>query len=188
MNEEQVEATTTEEEAKFRLRTIISDQDAITLREQSEEVAFAAGDNSGNVYLDKDTTELIQALKDYVLENDGLGMAAIQLGVAKRIFVMRQPFNGDRVVTIINPKLIRGSGQRIKSEGCFSIPNLPDTIKGARVKRMTTIFVDYDNEDGERQTEQMFVGMDARVFQHELDHLNGITMLDDTRFQGWERI
>ena len=186
MNEEKTEATTTEE-AKFRLRTIVSDQDAITLREVSKPVAFTYGDNSGAAFLDKDTAELIQALKDYVVENDGLGMAAIQLGVAKRVFVMRQPFNGNRIVTIINPQIIRGNGSRIKGEGCFSVPNLPDSIGGVLVKRMTTIFVNYDDEKGERQTEEMFVGMDARIFQHELDHLNGITMLDDTRFKGWDR-
>ncbi len=190
MSEEQTE-TTTEEEKKFRLHTIISDADVIILRKESEPVTFCLGDNSGKAYLDRDTQELIEALKEHVVENDGLGMAAIQLGVAKRIIVMRKPFNGERLVTLINPKLVRGNGQSIKAEGCFSIPNLPDGVKGARVKRQSTVIVNYTDEEGTNYEEEMFVGMDARVFQHELDHLNGELMLDDKtkngRFMGWER-
>lgn len=189
MSDEQTETKT--EEKKFRLQTIISDIDVITLRKKSEPVAFVLGDNSGNVYLDRDTQELIQALKDHVVEYDGLGMAAIQLGVAKRIIVMRQPFNSERLITLINPKLVRGNGQSIKAENCFSIPNLSDGVKGARVKRQSTVFVNYTDEEGIDYKEEMFIGMDARVFAHELDHLNGELMLDNKtlygRFMGWER-
>lgn len=189
MSDEQTETTT--EEKKFRLQTIISDTDVITLRQESEPVAFVLGDNSGKAYLDRDTQELIEALKEHVLENDGLGMAAIQLGVAKRIIVMRQPFNSERLVTLINPKLVRGNGQSVKAENCFSIPNLPDGTKGARVKRQSMVVVNYTDEEGVDHKEEIFVGMDARVFQHELDHLNGELMLDtktqNGRFMGWER-
>lgn len=192
MNEETTETTeTTEEEVKFRLRTIVSDQDIMTLREESVPVMFVVADNSGKACLDKDTQELIQALTDYVVENDGLGMAGVQLGVAKRVFVMRWPYNGDRIVTIINPRLIRGEGHSVKAEGCFSIPDVPSNVAGARVKRMSRIFVDYTDEEGVDHKDEMLVGMDARVFQHELDHLNGYLMLDNKtptgEFRGWER-
>lgn len=190
MNEEQIEIIT--EEKKFRLQTVISDADVINLRKVSELVVFILGDNSGNAYLDRDTQELIQELKDYVVENDGLGMAAIQLGIAKRVFVMRKPFSSDRIIVVINPVLKRkGLGQRIKAENCFSIPNIPTGIKGARVNRHTEIWVNYTDEEGVDYEEELFMGMDARIFQHELDHLNGELMLDDItqngRFVGWER-
>ncbi len=193
MNEEKTETTTTEEEEqKFRLRVIVSDQDVITLRKKSDPVVFTIGDSIGDAFLDSDTQELIQALKDYVVEHDGFGMAGVQLGVTKRVFVMRQPFNSDRIITIINPKLIRGNGHSIKAEGCFSVPNLPENVKGARVKRMSRIFVDYADEEGTYHEDEMFVGMDARTFQHELDHLDGFLMLDDNtprgEFRGWERL
>ncbi len=193
MNEETTETTKTEkqEEQKFRLRTIVSDQDIMTLREESVPVVFAVGDNSGKAFLDKDTTELIQALRDYVVENDGLGMAGVQLGETKRVFVMRWPFNGDKIVTIINPRLIRGEGHSVKAEGCFSIPEVPSNVIGARVKRMSMIFVDYTDEEGVNHNEEMLIGMDARVFLHELDHLSGHLMLDNKTptgaFMGWER-
>ena len=192
MNEDQAETPVVVEEVKkFRLQTVISDTDVITLRKESEPVAFVLADNSGSAYLDKDTEELIRELKTYIVKNDGLGMAAIQLGIAKRVFVMRRPFNSEQLVTFINPSLVRGRGRSIKAENCFSIPNLPNGIKGARVKRMTEIFVNYTDEQGVEQKDVMLVGMDARVFLHELDHLNGELMLDDQtatgRFTGWER-
>ncbi len=195
MNNEKTETTTEEtevEEKKFRLHTIISDQDIMILRKVSEPVAFVLADNSGKAYLDRDTTELIQALKDHIVNNDGLGMSAIQLGVDKRVFVMRKPFNSERLITIINPTLVRGNGQSVKTEGCFSIPNLPDQVAGARVKRWSHIFVNYRDEEDVAYKEEMFVGMDARIFLHELDHLNGELILDDRTsngtFMGWEHL
>ena len=174
MSDEQTETTTEQAEKKFRLQTIISDTDVVNLRKVSDPVAFALGDNSGQAYLDVDTQELIEALKEYVVEHNGLGMAAIQLGVAKRVFVMRRPYNSENLLTVINPTIVRrGVNTRIKSEGCFSIPNIPDAVKGARVKRFTEVFVNYTDESGLEHKEEMLVGMDARVFQHELDHLEG---------------
>ena len=193
MNEETTETADTEkqEEQKFRLRTIISDQDVMTLREESVPVTFAVGDNSGKAFLDKDTQELIQALKDYIIENDGLGMAGVQLGVTKRVFVMRWPFSSDKIVTIINPRFIHGEGHSVKAESCFSIPDVPSNVSGARVKRMSRIFVDYTDEEGVDYKDEILVGMDARIFQHELDHLDGYLMLDNNtprgEFRGWER-
>lgn len=193
MHEQKIESTETEtetEEKKFRLRNVVSDQDAMFLREKSEPVAFAIADNSGNVCLDKDTTELIQVLKDYVMEQDGLGMAAIQVGVKKRVFVMRKPYNTENLLVVINPKILRGSGKAVGVENCFSI-DLPSAVKGARVQRQSLIYVNYTDEDGEDHKEELLVGMDARVFQHELDHLDGWLMLDDQtprgRFRGWMR-
>lgn len=188
MNEESTETTTPEEEPKFRLRTIISDQDVMDLRKPSDPVSFALGDNSGKAFLDKDTAELVQALKDYVVENDGLGMAAVQLGVHKRLFVMRKPFSSDNLLVVINPTILRSEGHSIKGEGCFS---LPDTPGEAVVKRASRIFVNYTDEGGVTHEEEMLVGMDARIFQHELDHLDGILMIDaklgGRGFRGWGR-
>lgn len=175
------------EEQKFRLRTILGDTDIEALRKVSIPVAFVLGDNSGKAHLTKDTQELIQALKDYILTNKGLGMAAIQFGVAQRVFVMRKPFNTDNLLVVINPKVLRGVKPTIKTEGCFSVPDMPAHIKGARVKRLSRIFVNYTDEYGVDYKEEMMMGMDARIFLHEYDHLEGILMLDEPKFQGWER-
>jgi peptide deformylase len=190
MNEEKTEAATAEEEQeqKFRLRTIISDTDVMALRKQSDPVNLVVADNSSRAYPDKETVELIDALKEYVRKNDGLGMAAVQLGVHQRLFVMRRPFNSGQLLVVINPVLVRGSGLSTKGEGCFSIPETPGE---AMVSRFSTIFVNYTDEEGLDHQEEMLVGMDARIFQHELDHLEGILMIDqkDKRrgFRGWRR-
>ncbi len=173
---------------KFNLVTILTDSGALFLHEKSEPVVFTACDNSGRVYLDKETIELVEALKDYIGEHGGLGMSAIQLGVKKRLFVMRKPFNSQNLEVIINPKVLRGEGKASKIEGCFSIP-LPDGT-GVMVERKSIIYITYDTEDG-TQVEDMFVGMDARIFQHEYDHLLGSLMVDSKtptgKFKGFKR-
>lgn len=166
---------------KFRLRNTISDQDALFLREVSEPVVF---DESN--HLDQDTLELITALHDYINENDGMGMAAIQLGVKKRILVMRKPWCTDQLVTMINPKLLRKSGKNTKPEGCFSIP-LPDGV-GALVTRHTDVVVEYTDINGVVHENEWLVGVDARVFQHEFDHLYGILFIDKPKFKGFRKL
>jgi peptide deformylase len=192
MNEDKQNESVTEttEEAKYRLRSVISDEDAMLLRSRSEDVPLAMGDNSGRAYPSADTNEVIQALKDYVTENDGLGMAAIQLGVAKRVFVMRWPWSSNRLVAVINPTIRRYEGSSKKPEGCFSLP-APDGVS-AKVKRASRIWVDFTDENGVEYTDELLVGVDARVFQHELDHLNGYLMIDEKlprggAFLGWSR-
>lgn len=179
MNEEpekNEEVVTKEEVSKFKLRSVISDEDAMFLREHSKDVSIVIGDNSGNAILMPATRELILALKTYVSEHNGLGMAAVQLGVHDRVFVMRKPWNSNNLIAVVNPRLRRAQGMSKKTEGCFSIPS-PDGV-GAMVKRPSMIWVDYTNENGELLQDEMMVGMDARVFQHELDHLDGRLMLD----------
>lgn len=189
MNEEQAETVETDkkEESKFRVRTILSDSDVITLRKVSEPVSFITDTEENSLRLDEDMQELNEALRSAVTELDGLGMAAPQLGVNVRMFVMRQPFSSNKLLAVINPEIVRGYGFSTKTESCFSIPSLPANVKGARIKRMSEIVVRFQNENGIEE-ETTLVGMDARTFQHELDHLNGKLMLDEPGFKGWERL
>ena len=169
--------TETKKDEKFRLRTVLSDEDAMFLRERSEDVTVVVADNSGNASLLPETRELIAALRAYVVEHNGLGMAAPQLGVRQRVMVLRKPWNSDKIVAIINPRILRTTGKSKKAEGCFSIPT-PDGVF-AEVARPSMIWVDYTSEEGEFISEELLVGMDARVFQHELDHLDGKLMVDE---------
>jgi peptide deformylase len=165
--------------------TILTDEGFRLLREKSAPVAFTVlGD--GSVCLESSTIALIEELKQFVLDNRGLGMSAIQLGIPLSIFVMRKPWNSNNVIAVINPKILRKEDTVIKAEGCFSIPLPLGT--GANVKRANKIYVEYDTEEGERITDELFIGMDARVFQHELDHLNGELMIDEKKFEGWSTI
>lgn len=169
---------------KYRLRDVASDEDVTFLRQVSDPVTLAIGDNSGNAYPTAETKELIQALKDYANEHDGLGMAAIQLGQPQQVFVMRTPWNGTSFRTIINPKIKRAEGTRkVRREGCFSVPT-PDAYV-ALVGRYPTIYVDYVDENGEQHEDEMLVGMEARIFQHEYDHLQGKLLIDEPHFVRW---
>lgn len=120
--------------------------------------------------VDGDPTELVRAMTKVMFENNGIGLAAPQVGINKRLFLMG---NSDKLYVCINPHLVKGDGDERDLEGCLSFPNLY-----LRVLRKKSIIVKYQTITGEH-VEQIFEGLIARVFQHELDHLNGICF--DTR-------
>lgn len=114
---------------------------------------------------DGDPGELVKAMSKLMVLHNGIGLAAPQCGVAKRIFVMGNP---DHLVACINPKIISGQEHDRDVEGCLSFPDL-----WLYVERYKTISVEYYNVAGEK-VEQEFSGLMARVFQHENEHLWGI--------------
>ena len=112
-----------------------------------------------------DPLELAIDLAETCLQHNGLAIAANQVGLPYRVFVIR----GDQIITCFNPTIVDQSEETIVlEEGCLSYPNL-----FVKVKRPKKIKVRYTEPDGNIVT-QIFDGFTARVFQHELDHLNGI--------------
>ena len=102
----------------------------------------------------------------------GLGISANQLGHDVRVFAMRGEQKEDSLVCV-NPKIVDISdNMNTMEEGCLSIPDV-----FARVVRPAEIVVSYQNELGEEE-KQSLDGLTARVFQHELDHLDGILFID----------
>lgn len=165
--------------------TVLSDEDLGVLRKQSESVVFTVSDD-GSLCLDVESLNIIDQLKRYVLEQNGLGMSAVQLGITKRIFVMRHPYTGNNIVTVINPKIVEHSeNTKVGIEGCFSVP-LPNRTF-ALVPRHIQITVEYSDQNG-KQIRDTLHGMSARVFQHELDHLDGKLMIDKDRLKGWSEV
>jgi len=118
--------------------------------------------------------ELVLNMTETMVKNQGIGLAASQIGELKRIIVS-QTENGPRV--FINPEIIKKSKEtEIKEEGCLSFPEL-----FLKIKRAKEIEVEFLNLSGEKikiKTE----GLLARVFQHEIDHLNGILFIDRLDF------
>lgn len=112
-----------------------------------------------------DLEELISDLLKLMYDTGGIGLAAPQVGLDYRIFVLKTvPY------VMINPELISVSEETSKEkEGCLSFPKLVLPIE-----RHNSIVVTFQNLKGEYITEH-FDGLTARVIQHELDHLNGIT-------------
>jgi peptide deformylase len=115
-----------------------------------------------------DPKELNEHLVSVMDEKNGLGLAANQLGLPYRAFVMRTT---PRLVCF-NPKIVFESDEKmVLEEGCLTYPGLY-----VKIRRSMWIRVRFQNADGEIQTEKL-TGIAARCFQHELDHLNGINYL-----------
>ena len=120
--------------------------------------------------IDGDPSELIKDMAKAMMENNGIGLAAPQIGILKRIFVMG---NEQKLFACINPEILEGKGEYMDQEGCLSFPNL-----WLNVKRYEKVKVKYYNALGEEIISE-FEGIIGRVFQHERDHLDGVCF--DTR-------
>ena len=112
---------------------------------------------------------LISDMIDTMHQADGVGLAAPQVGILKRIVVIDV---GDGVHALINPKIISRSGEEIDYEGCLSIPG----IRG-KVRRPASVVVKALDRDG-REIELKADGLLARAVCHETDHLEGILFID----------
>jgi len=116
-----------------------------------------------------DPKELAKTLLDNMNAKNGMGLAANQLGLPYRAFIMRT----NPALVCFNPKIVDESNSYVTmEEGCLTYPLLY-----VKIRRPDGIRVRFQNELGEMQTEK-FNGITARVFQHELDHLNGINYLN----------
>lgn len=114
--------------------------------------------------------EIILNLKETLRQHkDGVGLAAPQIGYNKRIFVIN--FKGD-IRTFINPIISKAEGLTLSREGCLSLPG--KTFIRPRNNKITVV---YQTPLGKTESRQMF-GLAANVFQHELDHLDGLTLAD----------
>ena len=113
--------------------------------------------------------ELIEDMIDTMYEADGVGLAAPQVGILKRIFVVDI---GEGPIVFINPEILETSGSQTDDEGCLSIPGYyapvcrPDYVK---VK-----FLDENMKENILEAEEFF----ARAILHENDHLNGVLFKD----------
>jgi len=119
--------------------------------------------------IDDKILELVQDMKDTMIEFDGVGIAAPQVGVLKRIVIVMK---GSKIVTLINPVIVGREGEEVDVEGCLSVKK-----RTVSVKRPSKIVVEALNEKGEKIS---FVAEHfyAREICHEVDHLDGILIVD----------
>ena len=129
------------------------------LRQRAHEVArFDAG-----------VKALVADLYDTMRAANGVGLAANQIGVARRVAVAAAD---DKEVVLVNPVIVEADGEQVGEEGCLSIPDI-----FADVARAERVVVETTGEDG-RRTRVEGTGLFARAIQHEIDHLDGILFLD----------
>lgn len=122
--------------------------------------------------IDDQVIALAERMKELTLEANGLGLAAPQTGRNLRMFIGREGEEGREFEVYINPVLHEGEGQSTREEGCLSLPD----IRGD-VFRPQTITIEYTNLQGQRRT-RTDNDMQARMWQHENDHLNGVLIID----------
>ncbi len=124
--------------------------------------------------------EIIENLFETTYHSDGIGMAAPQVGISIRLFVVDtsriesdEPLLKDFKKVFINPEIISYEGEKVVyNEGCLSIPGIREDVE-----RETRITIRYQDEDFNEHEEQ-FEGYPARIIQHEYDHLEGRLFTD----------
>lgn len=117
-----------------------------------------------------DPEQLAMDLVEMMKKSGGIGLSANQVGLNYRVFAMD---GSPEMFVCFNPKIVMFGTETVTlEEGCLSYPGLL-----VKVKRPRDIKVRFTGPDGEIYT-KTFTGITARVFQHELDHLDGITMLN----------
>jgi len=119
--------------------------------------------------IDASVAALVESMIDTMYEAPGSGLAANQIGVMRRIFVYDV---GEGPRAVINPRIVESDGEWTYDEGCLSIPGLSWDI--VRPNAVHLVGLDLDgNELSIEATE-----LEGRVFQHELDHLDGILLVE----------
>jgi peptide deformylase len=141
------------------LRTIYG-FDHPTLREKAKKVPK----------VDPSVIKLIDDLAETMLAAPGAGLAAPQIGVLLRVFVVRGDEN--QIIGLVNPELVRGDGVQVGYEGCLSYPGWV-----GEVARYEDVVIKGRNRHG-KQVRIKASGFTARAYQHELDHLDGILFID----------
>jgi peptide deformylase len=133
--------------------------------------------------IDDGIRRLIRDMAETMYEAPGIGLAATQVDVHKRVIVVDASETRDQLLVLVNPELVESEGVQICEEGCLSVPGIYDNVK--RAERVTVRYLD---ADGKAQTIAA-EGMLAVCLQHEMDHLQGrvfvehLSLLKQTRIK-----
>lgn len=122
--------------------------------------------------IDNKIQELIEDMLDTMHKKDGVGLAAVQVGVLKRVIVIDVYEEGTPPYVFINPEIIETKGKREVDEGCLSFPN-----KFAKVVRPEQIKIKAIDREG-KKISLTAKGLLAQAICHEIDHLDGIVFVD----------
>jgi len=117
-----------------------------------------------------DILNLIKDMAETMYADSGVGLAAPQVGVSKRIITIDE--DEEKLLVLLNPEIIKSEGEAVEEEGCLSVPGVY-----SEVERSSKVTVKALNENGDpiKITKE---GLTARALQHEIDHLNGILFID----------
>ena len=116
------------------------------------------------VKMDEKTITLIEDMFDTMYENMGVGLAAPQVGILKRIVVIDV---GEGPIVLINPEILETSGEQTGDEGCLSVPGMAGQVTRPNYVKVKALDVNMNEQIYEGE------GLLARAFCHEIDHLDG---------------
>lgn len=122
---------------------------------------------------DHEITSLIANMLETMYEAQGVGLAATQVNVHKRVIVLDISNQQNQPLALINPEIVTKLGPLEWDEGCLSFPGVY-----AKVKRFHDIEIKYRDPNGKLQNLRANGGLLSACIQHEIDHLNGITFFD----------
>ncbi|NBI29612.1 peptide deformylase [Chengkuizengella marina] len=153
------------------IRVIVKNPDPI-LREKCKQVTK----------FNKNLHKLLDDMAETMYDAPGVGLAAPQIGILKRVIVLDSgEEDGPGLIELVNPEIIKTSTEKeIGPEGCLSIPSISGDVN--RFKAITVKGLDRNGNEVEYEAEDFL----ARIFQHEIDHLNGILFTDiaETIYEG----
>ena len=134
--------------------------------------------------IDEKDKDLIVDMIDTMYTNSGIGLAAPQVGISKRIIIIDVSDTKELIETmvIINPEIIKAKNEKMTEEGCLSIPGTKGDVK--RSETIKVAGIDINGTEFEMEAN----GLIARAIQHEIDHLNGILFIDRLSKQGQKAI
>lgn len=120
--------------------------------------------------IDAKVVRIVEEMFDTLYDSDsGIGLAAPQVGIQRQIFVWDMD---DEPMVILNPTIVESDGEWVYDEGCLSIPGL--YVEMTRPKTVLMKGIDMNGNEISLEADEL----EARLFQHELDHLNGVLMFD----------
>jgi len=122
--------------------------------------------------IDDSTRQLVEKMKDIMIANKGVGLAAPQAGVPLRLFIISLDGKRENVRVYINPTVTPEGELAEIEEGCLSVPGIYTKIR--RYKKCSVTATDLDGKEFTEEAE----GLYARCLQHEYDHIEGITIAD----------
>ncbi len=144
------------------LRKIVEDGDPV-LRKRSREVTV----------FDRRLHELIDDMRETLIDAEGLGLAAPQVGVLRRVVLVIDA--DDNIIELVNPEIIAADGKNEGAEGCLSFPG-----RWGLVERPMNVTVRAQDRNG-KPFEVSGTGLTARAFCHETDHLDGVCFVDKVK-------
>lgn len=140
-----------------------------TIREEGDEILKKKSREVEEVN-DK-IRELLDDMVETMHKYNGVGLAAVQIGILKKIIVI-DLYDDNGPIKLVNPTIVKEKGEQEVEEGCLSFPN-----KYAKMVRPAEVIVEALNENGEK-VKVKAKGLLAQALCHEIDHLNGITFVE----------